>query len=133
VPATKNAASKTIQIGILHDKNHLYRIVLVHLTSNVVFKTRKNFQMAGYWILKKIVNVQNFVSLSDHICKPRYQTKHRTAAILWHNNIFTSEMCLLGFRACMLLLNAKVEIFSLSYSVCCNAIISCFSTLLILS
>ena len=38
-PAAKNAALKTILI--LREKNHLYRIVLVHLTLNDVFKTRK--------------------------------------------------------------------------------------------
>ena len=47
-PAAKNAASKNHPKDILHDKNHLYRVVLVHLTSNVAFKTRKHFQMAGY-------------------------------------------------------------------------------------
>ena len=26
-----------------HNKNHLYRIVVVHLTSNVAFKTTKHF------------------------------------------------------------------------------------------
>ena len=76
---------------ILHDKNHLYRIVLVHLTSNDAFKTREHLQMAGYGISK-------FRLIADHICKPRCQTKHRTGAILWHNNKFTSEMCLLRFR-----------------------------------
>jgi len=48
VPATKNAASKNHPTDILCDKNHLYRIVLVHLISNVAFKTRKHFQMAGH-------------------------------------------------------------------------------------
>jgi len=48
-PATKNAALKTrCPKDILHDKNYIYRIVLVHLTSNVAFKTRKHFQTAGY-------------------------------------------------------------------------------------
>jgi len=41
--AAKNAASKNHPKDILHDENHLYRIVLVHLTSNVAFKTRKHF------------------------------------------------------------------------------------------
>ena len=36
-------------------------------------------------------------SLPDHICKPRHQTKHHTAAILQHYNKLTSEMYLLGF------------------------------------
>ena len=48
VPATKNAASKNHPKDILHDKNHLYRIVLVHRTLNDAFETRKNLQMAGY-------------------------------------------------------------------------------------
>jgi len=33
---------------ILHEKKHLYGIVLVHITSNVAFKARKHFQMSGY-------------------------------------------------------------------------------------
>ena len=47
-PAAKNAISKNHPKDILRDKNHLYRIVLVHLTLNVTFKTRKHFWMAGY-------------------------------------------------------------------------------------
>ena len=37
---------------ILHSKNHLYRIVLVHLTSDDVFKTRKHLQMVDIQFLK---------------------------------------------------------------------------------
>ena len=37
---------------ILRDKNHFYRIVLVHFTSNAVLNKRKYFQMAGYWIIE---------------------------------------------------------------------------------
>jgi len=48
VPAAKNATSKNHPKDILHDKNHLYRIMLVNLTSNDAFKTRKHFLMAGY-------------------------------------------------------------------------------------
>jgi len=40
-PAAKNVALKN---HISRDKNQLYRIVLVQLTSNVAFKTRKHFQ-----------------------------------------------------------------------------------------
>jgi len=62
---------------ILCDKNHLYRIVLIHLTSNDVFKTRKHFQMAGYWILKncKYSKFRLTASLPAHIRKPRAHTK----------------------------------------------------------
>jgi len=73
--AAKNAASKNHPKDILRNKNHFYRIVLVHLTSNDMFKTRKHLQMAGYEFLK-IVKTQNFVSLPHHIRKPRRQTKH---------------------------------------------------------
>ena len=46
VPAAKNAISKNHPKDILHDKNHLYGIVLVHITSNITFKTKKkHFQM----------------------------------------------------------------------------------------
>jgi len=37
-------------------------------------------------------------SLPDDIHKLRCQTKHRTAAILCHNNKLISEICHLGFR-----------------------------------
>ena len=47
VLAAKNAASKNHFKDILCDKNCLYGII-VHLTSNVVFKTRKHFWVAGY-------------------------------------------------------------------------------------
>ena len=60
VPATKNATSKNHPI--LSNKNHLNRIVLVHLTLNDAFKTRKHLRMVGYWILN-IVNTWNFVQL----------------------------------------------------------------------
>jgi len=71
---------------ILHNKNHLYRIVLVHLTSNVAFK--KTF--SDGWILNFLKNRKcskfcQTASLPAHIHKPRAQTKHRTAAILQHN------------------------------------------------
>ena len=49
---------------ILHDKNHLYRIVLIHLTSNVAFKTRKHFSDGWILIFFKTIKPQNFVSLS---------------------------------------------------------------------
>ena len=52
VLAAKNATSKTHPKDILHDKNLLYRIVLVHLTLNVAFKTRKHFQMNRNFFLK---------------------------------------------------------------------------------
>jgi len=37
VPAAKNTASKNHPKDILQNKNHLYRIVLVHLTLNFAF------------------------------------------------------------------------------------------------
>ena len=40
----KNATSKNHPKAILRDKNHLYGIVLVNFTSNVVFKARKHFR-----------------------------------------------------------------------------------------
>jgi len=48
MPAAKNAASKNHPKDILLNKNHLHRIVLVHLTLNDAFKTRKQLQMAEY-------------------------------------------------------------------------------------
>ena len=49
----KDATSKNHPKDILRDKNYLYIIALVHLTLNIAFKTRKHFQMAGYWIFKR--------------------------------------------------------------------------------
>ena len=51
--------------------------------------------MAGYWIFKNS-KFRLTATLPDHIYKPRCQTKHHTAAILYHNNKLTSEMCLFG-------------------------------------
>ena len=39
---TWNAAIKIHPGDILHDKNHLYEIILVHLTSNTALQTRKH-------------------------------------------------------------------------------------------
>ena len=58
MPAAKNAASKNHPKDILRDKNYLYGIVLVHIVSNVVFKTIKHFQIAGYWIFKNCKNLE---------------------------------------------------------------------------
>ena len=104
--AAKNTALKNQLRNFLCDKNHLYGIILVHLTSNVVLKTRKHLLAAGYRIFLKIVKTRNFVSLThslthsltDHSRKPRAQTKQRTVTILHHNNKLTGGMCLLGFR-----------------------------------
>ena len=38
VQAAKNTIFKNHPIDILYDENHLYRIILVHLTSNFAFK-----------------------------------------------------------------------------------------------
>ena len=59
---------KKIVFGILGDKtsfcraSHIYRIVLVHFASNIVFKTRKIFRWFDIEFLK-ILKTQNFVSL----------------------------------------------------------------------
>ena len=41
--AAKNATSKNYPKDTLRNKDHLYGIVLVHITSNVAFKRRKHF------------------------------------------------------------------------------------------
>ena len=48
--ATKNAAFKNQLRNVLCDENHLYGIILAHLTSNVALKTRKHLLVAGYRI-----------------------------------------------------------------------------------
>ena len=88
-------------IKTFHVTKTLHKIVLIHLTSNVAFKTRKLLQMAGFKNRKnaKFRLTRSLPhSLPDHICKPKHQTKHRTATILCHSNKLTSEICLLGFQ-----------------------------------
>ena len=48
VPAAKNTIFENHPKDILCNKNHLYKIILVHLASNIVFTTRKHFQADGY-------------------------------------------------------------------------------------
>ena len=48
--ATKNAAFKNQLRNVLCDENHLYGIILTHLTLNVALKTRKHLLVAGYRI-----------------------------------------------------------------------------------
>jgi len=91
-PAAKNAASKIHPKDILHDKNHLYRILLTlnDLKQETIFT----------WLDIEFLITQNFISLPDHIRNPRRQAKHRTATILRQNNKLTSEMCLWGSNKC---------------------------------
>jgi len=63
VPTTKKAISKNHFKDILRDKNHLYRIVLVHLTSNDTFKTRKHLINSSKELKKAIRN-----QMKDVIC-----------------------------------------------------------------
>ena len=49
----KNTTFKNLLRNFLCDENHLYGIILVHLTSNVVLKTRKHLLAAGYRIFFK--------------------------------------------------------------------------------
>ena len=97
--AAQNTALKNQLRNFLCDENHLYGIILVHLTSNVVLKTRKHLLAAGYRIFFKSSKLEILShSLTDHSRKPRAQTKQRTVTIFRHNNKLTSGMCLLGFR-----------------------------------
>ena len=57
---------------------------------------KKTFLDDQILIFYKTVKTRNFVSLSDHTHKPKYQAKHHKA--IGHNNKLTSKMCLLGFR-----------------------------------
>ena len=95
----QNSAFKNQLRNFLCAKNHLYGIILLHLTSNVGLKRRKRLLTAKYRILK-IIKTQNFIthSLPDHSRKPRAQTKQHTVTILCHNNKLTGGMCLLGFQ-----------------------------------
>ena len=57
--ATKNTALKNQLRNFSRDENHLYGIILVHLTSNVALKTRKHLLAAGYKINKNIEFLKN--------------------------------------------------------------------------
>ena len=99
--AAKNTVLKNQLRNFLRDENHLYEIILVHLTSNVALKTRKHLLAAGYRIFKKSSKLEISShslthSLTDHSRKPRAQTKQRTVTILCHNNKLNGGMCLLG-------------------------------------
>ena len=97
--AAKNTTLKNQLRNFLRDENHLYEIILVHLTSNVALKTRKHLLAAGYRIFKKPSKLEiSSHSLTHHSHKPRAQTKQRTVTILRHNNKLTGGMCLLGFQ-----------------------------------
>jgi len=102
VSAAKNSSSKNHPKDILHDKNHLYRIVIVHLHRMMHLTQENIFRWLDVEFFL-IVKTRNFVSLPcclTMIRKPRCQTKHHTAAIICHNNKLTSEMCLLGSDEC---------------------------------
>ena len=97
--AAKSTTLKNQLRNLLRDENHLYGIILVHLTSNVALKTRKHVLAAGYRILKNSSELEiSSHSLTYHSRKPRAQTKQCTGTILHHNNKLTDGMCLLGFR-----------------------------------
>ena len=56
--AAKNATFKNQLRNFLRDENHLYGIILVHLTSNVALKTRKRLLAAGYRIFFKLSKLE---------------------------------------------------------------------------
>ena len=96
---TQNSAFENHPTDILHDENHLYGTVLVHIIYNTVLNLTKHFRRPDVEFLK-ITKTQILVShcLTDHSRKARGQTKQRTATILRHYNKLTSGMYLLGFR-----------------------------------
>ena len=66
MPTAKKAASKNNPKDILCNENH---VILVHLASNIVLKTRKHFQAAGYQFFLKMQTLE--------ICLPHLLTDHR--------------------------------------------------------
>ena len=103
--AAKNTAFKNQLRNFLHDENHLYRIILVHPTSNVALKKQEN----TYWrpdiefFFKSSKLKISSHSLTDHSRKRRAQAKQHMVTILRHNNKLTGRMCILGFsRVCTL-------------------------------
>ena len=98
--AAKNTAFKNQLRNFLRDENHFYRIILVHLTSNVVLKKENTYWRPDIEFLKNRQNSKFHLthSLTDHSRKRRAQTKQRMGTILCHNSKLTGGMCLLGFR-----------------------------------
>ena len=97
---TKNTTFKNQLGNFLCDENHLYRIILVHLTSNIALKTRKHLLAAEYRIFFKSSKLEITHSLPDHCHKPRAQTSQYMVTILHHNNKLTGGMCLWGSNEC---------------------------------
>ena len=54
--ATQNSPFKSHPRDILHDENHLYEIVLVHIIHNTAVNITKCLQVAGYRIFKNCQN-----------------------------------------------------------------------------
>ena len=96
-PHSQNCYIKNHPRDILHDENHLYGIVLVHLTWNTVLKIRKHTFGQLDIDFKNLVKFCLSHCLTDHSHKARDQTKQCMYIILWHKNTVTSGMCLLGF------------------------------------
>ena len=98
--AAQNSDFKSHPRYILHDENHLYGIVLVHIIYKTALNISKHLQVAEYRILFKSQNSNFSITayLTDHSRKTRGQTKQRMATILCHNSKLTSGMCFLGFQ-----------------------------------
>jgi len=62
--------------AILHDKNYLYRIILVYLASNIAFTTRKHFQAAKFCLPHCLTH-----SFTDQSHKARDHRKQHTTTI----------------------------------------------------
>ena len=60
--AAQNSAFKNHPRDILHDENHIYRLVLVHIIHNTALNITKHLQVAGYRILENR-QTQTLVSL----------------------------------------------------------------------
>ena len=58
--AAQNSAFKNHPRNILHDDNHLYGIVLLHIIHKTALNTTKHLQVAGYTILENHQNWEFF-------------------------------------------------------------------------
>jgi len=79
-PTTKMPPLKNHPKDILHDKNHLYGIILVDLSMK---NSRKHFKVAGYAIFK--LKIEIWSVLLTLVASLRDQTKQQMAMILHHN------------------------------------------------
>jgi len=104
---------KMLSLRARHLKNHLYRILLACLTSNMYLQLENTFRRLDIELKNKKTpaslsltplhslthahTLARTQALTHHSRKARNQAKQHMATILRHKNKLTGGMCLLGF------------------------------------